>query len=306
MADDRTFQYCTGFSAVLGMMILQKKNIQAQEVNVPAGISCYMGVTEPAIFGVNLKYGFPFICGMIGSACAAVISVATGTTANAVGVGGLPGILSIQPKYIGSFALAMAVAVVIPLILTLLVGRKELSEKEILGTDTQEDAVREEASCQFAEAEDSKMELKAFLKGKVIPLEEVGDGVFSEGMMGKGLAIIPENDILYAPADATVAMVMADSGHACGLTLDNGVELLLHIGIDTVEMQGDGFEYLIEAGQEVKAGTPLVRFNRRKIKEAGHPDVTVCVITDGADQKTVQFHTGIYAQENETVIMEVE
>lgn len=292
-------------SAVLGMMILQKKNIQAQEVNVPAGISCYMGVTEPAIFGVNLKYGFPFICGMIGSACAAVISVATGTTANAVGVGGLPGILSIQPKYIGSFALAMAVAVVIPLILTLLVGRKELSEKEILGTDTQEDAVREEASCQFAEAEDSKMELKAFLKGKVIPLEEVGDGVFSEGMMGKGLAIIPENDILYAPADATVAMVMADSGHACGLTLDNGVELLLHIGIDTVEMQGDGFEYLIEAGQEVKAGTPLVRFNRRKIKEAGHPDVTVCVITDGADQKTVQFHTGIYAQENETVIMEV-
>ena len=94
--------------------------------------------------------------------------------------------------------------------------------------------------------------------------------------------------------------------HACGLVLDNGMELLLHIGIDTVEMQGDGFEYLIKEGQEVKAGTPLIRFNRQKIKEAGYSDVTVCVITDGADEKTVHFHTGIYAQENETVIIEIE
>lgn len=98
--------------------------------------------------------------------------------------------------------------------------------------------------------------------------------------------------------------VMEDSRHACGLVLDNGMELLLHIGIDTVEMQGDGFEYLIKEGQEVKAGTPLIRFNRQKIKEAGYSDVTVCVITDGADEKTVHFHTGIYAQENETVIFE--
>lgn len=100
--------------------------------------------------------------------------------------------------------------------------------------------------------------------------------------------------------------VMEDSRHACGLVLDNGMELLLHIGIDTVEMQGDGFEYLIKEGQEVKAGTPLIRFNRQKIKEAGYSDVTVCVITDGADEKTVYFHTGIYAQENETVIIEIE
>lgn len=100
--------------------------------------------------------------------------------------------------------------------------------------------------------------------------------------------------------------LMEDSRHACGLVLDNGMELLLHIGIDTVEMQGDGFEYLIKEGQEVKAGTPLIRFNRQKIKEAGYSDVTVCVITDGADEKTVHFHTGIYAQENETVIIEIE
>ena len=291
-------------SAVLGMMILQRKNAKAQEVNIPAGISCYMGVTEPAIFGVNLKYGFPFVCGMIGSACAAVLCVATGTTANAIGVGGLPGILSIKTKYMGSFALAMAVAVLVSLILTMLVGKKKLGKKE-MGNNLQEEAV-EEMTCQVSEKENSKVELKAFLKGNVIPLSEVGDGVFSEGVMGSGLAIIPENDILYAPTDATVAVVMEDSRHACGLVLDNGMELLLHIGIDTVEMQGDGFEYLIKEGQKVKAGTPLIRFNRQKIKEAGYSDVTVCVITDGADEKTVHFHTGIYAQENETVIIEIE
>lgn len=112
-------------SAVLGMIILQKKNAEAQEVNVPSCISCYLGVTEPAIFGVNLKLVFPFVCGMIGSACAAVLCIATGTTANAIGVGGLPGILSIQPRYMASFAVSMAVAIAVPFVLTVIVGKKK-------------------------------------------------------------------------------------------------------------------------------------------------------------------------------------
>ena len=116
-------------SAVVGMMLLQKHNAQAQEVNVPAGISCYLGVTEPAIFGVNLKYGFPFISGMIGSALAAIVCAATSTTASAIGVGGLPGILSIQPKYMASFALCMVIAVAVPLVLTVVTGRKKLGDK---------------------------------------------------------------------------------------------------------------------------------------------------------------------------------
>lgn len=274
-------------SAVLGMMILQKNDTHAQEVNVPAGISCYMGVTEPAMFGVNLKYGFPFFCGMTGSACAAVLSVATGTTANALGVGGVPGILSMQTAYMGSFALAMAAAVSIPLVLTVLVGRRVLKVPE-------------------KTSKTELTELKAYVKGKVIPLKELGDGVFSEGIMGDGLAIIPENDVLYAPADARVAVVMEDTGHACGLTLENGVDLLLHIGLDTVEMQGEGFECLVKEGQMVKGGTPLIRFNRQKIEEAGHSAVAVCVITDGADEKKVRFHTGMDADENKTVIAEIE
>lgn len=112
-------------SAVLGMIYLQRKNAAAQEVNVPSCISCYLGVTEPAMFGVNLKFHFPFICGMIGSAIAAVVCVATSTTANAIGVGGIPGILSIQSAYMLSFALCMAIAIVVPFVLTVIVGRKK-------------------------------------------------------------------------------------------------------------------------------------------------------------------------------------
>ena len=120
-------------SAVMGMAALQKKNPQAQEVNIPAGVSCYLGVTEPAIFGVNLKYGFPFVSGMIGSGIAAILCVATSTTANAIGVGGLPGILSIQPASMGSFALCMAVAIVVPFALTFIIGKKKLNTADIEG-----------------------------------------------------------------------------------------------------------------------------------------------------------------------------
>lgn len=117
-------------SAVLGMIALQRKDAQAQEVNVPACVSCYLGVTEPAIFGVNLKQGFPFVCGMIGSGIAAVVCVATSTTANAIGVGGLPGILSIRPASMGSFAVCMAIAAAVPFALTTIVGKKKLADVE--------------------------------------------------------------------------------------------------------------------------------------------------------------------------------
>ena len=288
-------------SAVVAMMLLQKKNAVAQEVNVPAGISCYLGVTEPAIFGVNLKYGFPFICGMIGSAVSAIVCVATNTTANAVGVGGIPGILSIQPKYMGSFAVCMLIAFAVPLALTFIVGKKKLSPADMgQGTEGQNTADSD------TEKVIKAAELKAFLTGKVISLKEVGDGVFSEGVMGDGLAIIPENDILYAPADAEVSMIMEESGHACGLTLANGMEVLLHVGIDTVDMKGDGFKYLVSQDQKVKAGTPLIRFDRDKIKAAGHPDVTVCIITEEGNAKNIQFKTGIQAEANKTEIVSFE
>ena len=307
-------------SAVLGMIILQRKNEAAQEVNVPSCVSCYLGVTEPAIFGVNLKHGFPFICGMIGSALAAVVCVATSTTANAIGVGGLPGILSIQPQYMASFAICMAIAIAVPLVLTLIVGKKKLAEETSVNTETAVEMAEIAAGAGASAAagvtaslmkekensEEGEKVFKAFLTGKVIPLKEVNDGVFSEGVMGDGLAIVPENETLYSPVDAEVTVLMEGSRHAVGLSMTNGMEVLLHIGIDTVDMNGDGFEYLISEGQKVKAGTPLIRFSREKIKAAGHPDVTVCIITEEGNAKNIQFTTGIQAKAGETQVASFE
>lgn len=112
-------------SAVLGMIYLQRKNARAQEVNIPSCISCYLGVTEPAMFGVNLKYNFPFICAMIGSGIAGAFSVMTSSTANSIGVGGLPGILSMQPQSMGTFAIAMLIAIAVPFVLTVIIGKRK-------------------------------------------------------------------------------------------------------------------------------------------------------------------------------------
>ncbi len=310
-------------SAVLGMIWLQRKDAQAQEVNIPACISCYLGVTEPAIFGVNLKRGFPFICGMIGSGLAAVVCVATGTTANAIGVGGIPGILSIQPQFMGSFGICMIIAFAVSFLLTGVVGRKKLAEEVNETAELAEIAAGTGASAAagvmalvMEEKEDGEKPghgneagketegtLRAFLTGKAISLAEVGDGVFSAGILGDGMAIIPENETLYAPADAVVAALMPDSRHACGLKMDNGMEILLHIGLDTVDMKGDGFEYLVEEGQKVSAGTPLIRFNRAKIKAAGHRDVTICVISNVGNAGDFRFHTGMDVKEKETAVV---
>ena len=279
-------------SAVLGMIYLQKNDAQAQEVNIPSCISCYLGVTEPAMFGVNLKHSYPFICGMIGSACASIVCVATKSTANAIGVGGLPGILSMQPQSMLTFAICMLIAVAVPFVLTVMVGKKKLQPKEVK-------SVEEVKSAEVTE-------LKAFATGDVIALKEVNDGVFSAGTMGEGFAIIPENETIYAPADATVSLLMQESRHACGLKLANGAEILLHIGIDTVAMKGDGFEYLVKEGQKVSAGTPLIKFDKKKIREAGYVDTIICVITEPGNMGNIIFVTGIHAIEKETTVAKTE
>lgn len=294
-------------SAVLGMIILQKRNTRAQEVNVPSAISCYLGVTEPAIFGVNLKYVFPFVCGMIGSAASAILCVATSTTANAIGVGGIPGILSIQPQYMPSFALCMLIAIAVPMVLTLIVGKTKLTREDRIGkvavagggTLAVDESV---VAADTTGTQTAPGELKAFLDGKVIPLKEVGDGVFSEGILGEGVAIEPTSQELRSPVAGTVAVLMEGTRHAVGLRLANGMEVLLHVGIDTVDMKGDGFEYLVSQGQSVKAGDPLIRFDKEKIAAAGHPDTTVCVVTEKGPVSTLRFNTDMKVTAGETVI----
>ena len=309
-------------SSVLAMSLLQKKNERAQQVNVPACISCYLGVTEPALFGVNLKYGFPLVCGMIGSAAAAMISVGFGVQALSIGVGGLPGILSIESDFYLQFLLAMAVAVAVPFLLTLAVGSRKLSyeekhgkQKESLPQEEADGAAEEKSGDEQAEQQPVQEEngsapaeggeLKAFLSGKVIPLEEVPDDVFSKRIIGDGLAIEPTDHTVVAPAAGTVSVVMQDSKHACGITLDNGMEILIHIGIDTVAMNGDGFELFVNQGDHVEAGQPLISFDPEKIRAAGYPLTTILIMTNPGQAKDLKYRDqeGLEAQAGTTAII---
>ena len=315
-------------SSVLAMSVLQKKNERAQQVNVPACISCYLGVTEPALFGVNLKYVFPLVCGMIGSCCAAMISVGFGVEALSIGVGGLPGILSIKAQYYPIFLLAMAVAIAVPFVLTFIIGKIKLSRVDRFGKEnTVEAADAETADTADAASEKSAAleeksasgsadavqadagngqdvkELKSILDGKVIPITEVEDEVFSQKIMGDGVAIEPTNTVVTAPADCEVSVVMADTGHACGLTLANGVELLIHVGVDTVDMGGDGFKLLVKEGDHVKAGQPLIEFDPEKIRAAGHPCTTMLIVTAEGSASGIAMHTGMDVKAGETVVI---
>ena len=295
-------------SAVLAMSVLQKKNERAQQVNIPACISCYLGVTEPALFGVNLKYGFPLVCGMIGSACGAVISIGTGVEAYSIGVGGLPGILSIKPQFWLNFLIAMLTAVAVPFVLTILVGSRKLSAADRgLSTAAAEPAApsvvpdaeeQPQAEPPAAGAES----VTAPLSGRVIPLEEIPDQVFSQGILGEGVGIEPTGNVVVAPADATVCSVMEDSRHAVGLTLDNGAELLIHVGIDTVSMNGDGFQLHVKEGDRVHLGDKLITFDPEKIKAAGHPTTTAFLVTDPGDLVPT-FETNVDAQVGRTVVI---
>ena len=295
-------------SAVLAMSVLQKKNERAQQVNIPACISCYLGVTEPALFGVNLKYGFPLVCGMIGSACGAVISIGTGVEAYSIGVGGLPGILSIKPQFWLNFLIAMLVAVAVPFVLTILVGSRKLSAADRgLSTAAAEPA----ASADPPAAEEQPQAeppaagaegVTAPLSGRVIPMEEIPDQVFSQGILGEGVGIEPTGNVVVAPANATVCSVIEDSRHAVGLTLDNGAELLIHVGIDTVSMNGDGFQLHVKEGDRVRLGDKLITFDPEKIKAAGHPTTTAFLVTDPGDLAPT-FETNVDAQAGRTVVI---
>lgn len=286
-------------SAVLAMSILQKKDERAQQVNIPACISCYLGVTEPALFGVNLKHGFPLVCGMIGSALAAVISIGTGVEAYSIGVGGLPGILSIKPQFWLSFLAAMAVAIVIPFTLTFVLGKRKLVAPQAVPVENSQPA---QASPLPQQEPAAPGDIKAPLSGRIIPLEEIPDQVFSQGVLGEGVGIEPTDNVVLAPADGEVSTVMEDSGHACGLLLDNGVELLIHVGMDTVSMGGDGFQLHVKEGDRVRLGDKLITFDPEKIRQAGHPITTAFVVTEPADG-TFTFHTNQTAQAGQTTVM---
>lgn len=265
-------------SAVLGMIYLQRNNTKSKEINIPAFISCYLGVTEPALFGVNLKYSFPFFCGMTGSALAAIFSVSTGTMAASIGVGGIPGILSILPGYWLTFLIAMAIAIAVPFVLTVIVGRKRLSYEDMYGKEKANAAMNENSKAESIS--NDKEIFVSPMKGKVMNISEVKDKVFSEGIMGDGFAIELEVGEIVSPVDGKVAMTYPTK-HAIGIKSDNGMEILIHIGMDTVELDGNGFESFVEDNQKIKKGQLLTRVDLDYIKEKGKSLVSPVVFTSG-------------------------
>lgn len=245
-------------SSVLAMSILQRHNERAQQINVPACISCYLGVTEPALFGVNMKYGFPLVCGMIGSAIAAVISVGCGVQAFSIGVGGLPGIISIKPEFWVYFLLAMAVAIVVPFALTMIVGKKKLTVP-------------------------TKQEEKDFIspmQGRLMQLTEVEDQVFSQGLMGDGFAVELKDGQVLAPFSGEVVMTFPTK-HAYGLRREDGLEVLIHIGMDTVQLNGEGFESYVQQGDQVVQGQVLAKVDIDYVLSQGKSVVSPVVFTSG-------------------------
>jgi len=268
-------------SAVFAYYLMNRHDEREAQISLPATISAYLGVTEPALFGVNVKYIYPFVAGMIGSSIAGLLSVTFNITANAIGIGGLPGILSIQAKYMLPFAGVMLVAIVVPMALTFFFRKAGFFTKTEDDTELQaEFAAQEEA--EFAHQETkivAPVEIVSPLAGQVKELSQVTDPVFSSGVMGQGLVIEPSEGELVSPVNGTVT-VLFPTKHAVGIVSDEGVEMLMHIGMDTVGLDGKGFEAHIEQGDHVAIGQKLISFDMDVIKAAGLVTETPVIITN--------------------------
>ena len=255
-------------------VFLKAKKMETKNVSLSAGITGIFGITEPAIYGVTLKYKKPFICGCVAGALGAVVASFFNVAYYAYA--GLPGLLTVvnainpeNPTSIMGMAIGCAIAVIGSIILVQIVGFGEESE------EVKEDIIKEVATTLL----DNNKEIKNPLSGKVLPLSKVEDAVFSSGAMGNGIAIYPTDNKVYAPFDGTVEFI-AETKHAIGLKSDDGVELLIHVGMDTVKMNGKGFDVKTKVNERVKEGDLLLEFDRNEIQKEGYSLITPVVITN--------------------------
>lgn len=275
-------------SAVLAFYVMNRHDEREAQISLPAAISAYLAVTEPALFGVSLKYIYPFVAGMIGSGIAGLFCTSFNITANAIGIGGLPGILSIQAKYMSLFAINMVIAVVVPFVLSLVfrkIGFLTKTEDDLKASEQSQVQAVIEAKKDAEAPAGTVVTVKSPLSGVAKPLSESPDPVFSQGVMGQGIVIEPDIGELVAPIDGVVS-VLFPSKHAVGLISDEGIELLMHIGMDTVSLDGKGFTAEVKQGDRVSAGDVLIRFDIQTIQEAGYPVTTPVIVTNQNDFQT--------------------
>ena len=269
-------------SAVFAYYFIKRHDEREAQISLPATISAYLGVTEPALFGVNVKYVYPLVAGMSASALSGLLSAVFGVQANSIGIGGLPAILSIKPQYWAIFAIIMIVDIVVAMVLTF------LFHKTGFLTKTEEDGHAQEALKEASEglvqptvlAESA--EVVSPLAGQVKPLSQATDPVFSSGVMGEGVVIEPSQGELVSPVNGTVT-VLFPTKHAVGIVSEEGVEMLMHIGMDTVSLDGKGFEAHVEQGDKVVVGQQLISFDMDVIKKAGLVTETPVIITNQDD-----------------------
>ena len=267
------------------------KNEKQKGLASSSAFSAMLGITEPAMFGVNLKLKFPFFIGLGAAGIASTIMGFAGVRGVSLGPAGIIGFIAIKPASIPMFMLGIAVSFVLAFLATYIYGKGRMdvpANVATTGTTAQDINIVKTSEGVLAE------ELFAPVTGQAIQLSETKDQVFSSGLMGKGIAIEPTVGEIYAPADGTLT-VTNDSKHAYGLLTTNGAEVLLHIGIDTVQMAGDGFSTQVKQGQVLKKGDLLGTFNIDKIKAAGYEATVMVIVTNtmsfaevqGIDNQTV-------------------
>ncbi|MCR5493464.1 MAG: PTS system trehalose-specific EIIBC component [Streptococcus sp.] len=272
-------------SAVLAFYFMNRHDKREAQISLPAAISAYLGVTEPALFGVNLKYVYPFVAGMIGSGLAGLFCTSFNITANAIGIGGLPGILSIQAKYMGLFAINMLIAVAVPFMLTYVFRKGSILTK---AEDDLKNGEKSQVQAIVAAKKEAQapagtiISIQSPLVGHAKDLSQAQDPVFAQGVMGQGIVIEPTDGELIAPINGVVSAIFPTK-HAIGLISDEGVELLMHIGMDTVNLNGQGFTAHVKQGDRVSVGDALISFDIEAIKAAGYPVDTPVIITNQND-----------------------
>lgn len=281
-------------AAALGMMFVFKQK-KSKGLAVTSSVSAFLGVTEPAMFGVNIRSKFPFIFGMIGSAIAGVLLSVNGVLASSVGVGGIPGFLSIYPNQWGVFFLGMAIVLIIPFTATLLYGKwtnRKTPDHADNGTPSEPEAAEHSgataehghaAVSESADNPEAVLEIRSPLSGKAVELAEVPDPAFSSGAMGQGIAVEPAEGRITAPFDGVVAHVIK-SKHAVMLEHASGVQILIHVGINTVALKGRGYTVHVQEGDVIKAGQLLLEFDHERIRGAGFLMITPVILAGGQER----------------------
>ena len=290
-------------AAVLAVLFLTK-NEKMKSICSASGVSALLGITEPAMFGVTLKLKYPFYAAIIGSAVGNAYCAATGVLAQALGAAGLPGFLSMLPKDYLNFAIGLILSMAVSAVLTAIFWKKFNIEREDnkAQTSVKEEVKEIEVQESTADTAEETNELYAPMKGEVLDVSKSADPAFASKAMGEGVAINPSEGVIYAPANGTISLIFPTK-HAMGITLNSGVELLIHAGIDTVKMEGKGFETFVETGAKVKKGDKLLSVDMDLVKEKGYQTQTMFLVAD-AKGKEVEVIEATNA-DNDTKIMKL-